>query len=102
MEALDCPEGSQLTPVRLASVTPLQALALRNDQFIVRQSEHIARRIAAQEPDPGKQVAALYRLLLGREPTAKETQAVAGYAAKHGLANACRVLLNSNEFVFVD
>jgi hypothetical protein len=101
MEALDCPEGSQLTPVRLASVTPLQALALRNDQFVVRQSEHIARRIAA-EAEPGKRVAALYRLLLGREPTVKEAQAVAGYAAKHGLANACRVLLNSNEFVFVD
>ena len=26
----------------------------------------------------------------------------AGYAARHGLANACRLILNSNEFVFID
>jgi len=24
------------------------------------------------------------------------------YAARHGLANACRMLLNTNEFIFVD
>ena len=29
-------------------------------------------------------------------------EAVAGYAEKHGLANAVRMLLNSNEFMFVD
>ena len=28
--------------------------------------------------------------------------ALAAYAQKHGLANACRVMLNSNEFLFVE
>jgi hypothetical protein len=103
MEALDCPDASQLTPVRNASVTPLQALALLHDKFVVRQCELIAARIeAGSGPDWGKQVAALYRLVLGRAPTARESGAVSAYAAKYGLANACRVLLNSNEFVFVD
>jgi hypothetical protein len=41
-------------------------------------------------------------LILGRAPTPKEAKAVGAYTAKRGLANACRVLLNSNEFVFVD
>ncbi len=102
MEALDCPEGSQLTPVRNASVTALQALAMLNDKFMVRQAEHIARLVAATAPDPDGQAAALFRLVLGRPPTPKERRAVAAYAARHGLANACRVLLNSNEFVFVE
>ncbi len=103
MEALDCPDASQLTPVRNASVTPLQALALLHDKFVVRQCEHIAAKIqAGSGPATEKQVAALYRLVLGRAPTAKECGAVSAYAAKYGLANACRVLLNSNEFVFVD
>ena len=31
-----------------------------------------------------------------------ERKELAGYAAKHGLANLCRVLFNSNEFLFVD
>jgi len=102
MESLDCPDGSQLTPVRGASITALQALSMLNDKVIVRQCEHIAARAAARTPDPAKEVALLYQWILGRAPTAKETQAVSGYACRHGLANACRVLLNSNEFVFVD
>ncbi|MBI5758133.1 MAG: PSD1 domain-containing protein [Planctomycetales bacterium] len=102
MDSLDCPDGSQLTPVRSASVTALQALALLNDKLIVRQSEHIAERIVREQPDPTRQVPHLYRLVLGREPSPAEADAVGAYVALHGLANGCRVLLNSNEFVFVD
>jgi hypothetical protein len=114
MDSLDCPDGSQLTPVRSASVTALQALALLNDKLIVRQSEHIAERIAARvagversEPPArdtviAKHVYELYRLILAREPSAAEAAAVGAYMTKHGLANGCRVLLNSNEFVFVE
>ncbi|HEV3003225.1 MAG TPA: DUF1553 domain-containing protein, partial [Pirellulales bacterium] len=36
MDALDCPDGSQLTPVRSASVTAAQALSMLNDKFMVR------------------------------------------------------------------
>jgi len=102
MDALDCPDGSQLTPVRSASVTAAQALSMLNDKFMVRQSEHISERIERTAAGLEKQVTAAYRLILGRAPTAKELRAVAAYAARNGLANACRMLLNSNEFVFVD
>ena len=98
----DCPDGSQLTPVRGASVTSLQALSMLNDKFIVRQTEHMAERAALRGADPEQRVAAIYRRILGRAPTPKEAQAVSAYVARHGLANACRMLLNSNEFVFVD
>lgn len=102
MEALDCPDGSQQTPVRGASVTALQALALLNDKFIVRQSQHLADRIGKEESDAGKQVEQMYQRILQRPPTAKEAQAVTVYVQKHGLANACRLLWNSNEFMFVE
>jgi hypothetical protein len=102
MEALDCPDSSQLTPVRSASVSALQALAMLNDKFVVRMSEHLAERAAQARPDLAAQVRRAYRLALGREPTAQECQAVTGYAARYGLANACRLLLNSNEFLFVN
>jgi hypothetical protein len=45
---------------------------------------------------------ALYALALGRGPTAAETQALKTYAQRHGLASACRLLFNLNEFVFID
>jgi hypothetical protein len=102
MECLDCPDGAQLTPVRSASVTALQALSLLNDKFVVRQTEHIARRVAHEQSDVGPQVNELYRLLFGRSPTPQEAEEVAAYAARHGLANACRVLVNTSEFIFID
>jgi hypothetical protein len=102
MEALDCPDSSQLTPARTVSVTPLQALAMLNDKFMVRMSEHLAARAVKGGTDTPSQIAAVYRFALGREPTAKESALLAEYVRKHGLANACRVILNSNEFMFVN
>jgi hypothetical protein len=102
MDAFDCPYGSQLAPVRDASVTALQALALLNDKFMVRQCEHIAERLSRENVGVERQVAAAYRLILGRAPTPPECRAVCAYVSRHGLANACRVLLNCSEFVFVN
>jgi hypothetical protein len=101
MEALDCPDSSQLTPARTDSVTPLQALAMLNNKFMVRMSEHLAERATKTGPDIVGQIAAVYRFALGREPTAESTSLVE-YARRHGLANACRVVLNSNEFIFLN
>ncbi len=101
-DALDCPDASQLTPARNESVSALQALALLNNRFMVRMSEHVAARAAQGNSEVAQQVSAAYRLTLGREPTAIERKTVADYAAKHGLANACRMLLNCNEFAFAN
>ncbi len=102
MDTLDCPDASQLTPARNTSVSPLQALAMLNNRFMVRQSEHLAKRAAQAGKDLPTQIRSVYLLALGREPTTKESQALTEYAGKHGLANACRIVLNSNEFMFVD
>lgn len=45
MDAMDCADASQLTATRNVSVTALQALAMLNNRFIVRQSEHFAERL---------------------------------------------------------
>jgi hypothetical protein len=47
-------------------------------------------------------VRAAFRHALSRDPTRTELAALTAHASKHGLANACRVILNLNEFVFVD
>jgi hypothetical protein len=100
MDALDCPDASQFADVRTSSLTALQALALLNDPFMVRMSEHFAKRVRAAGPLE-RQVADAYRLALGRFPSESEKAALAGYAGRHGMANACRLLLNANEFMFV-
>jgi hypothetical protein len=76
----------------------VQALALMNNAFVIRQAGLLAERI--EKEAGGAPVRKAYELLFGREPTAKELERDAAFVAKHSLAALCRVLVNSNEFVY--
>ncbi|MBI3862929.1 MAG: DUF1549 domain-containing protein [Planctomycetia bacterium] len=102
MECLDCADPSLLTPRRNTTLTALQALSLLNNPFMVRQAEHFAARLEGASPDRRDQISLAYRLAFGREPTDDERRLLTEYAAQNGLANLCRVIFNSNEFLFVD
>lgn len=102
MEALDCPDGSALTPVRSVSATALQALAMLNDAFLIRQSEHLAAGLGTGGGTPAVLAGSVYRSVLQRAPTEAERARLAEYITQHGLANACHALLNSNEFLHPD
>ena len=102
LDCLDAADPNLNVPVRNATLTALQALALLNDPFLLRQAEHFAERLKAQGGDLAAQLDAGCRLALGRRPTPEERDALAAYTRKHGLAATCRLLFNLNEFVFVD
>jgi hypothetical protein len=102
MDALDSPAGDQLTPVRNASVTVQQALALWNNAFVAHYAERFAMRVETQAKTLAEQVTLACELALNRPPTAEEIQDFTVYATKHGLANLCRLIVNSNEFMFVN
>jgi hypothetical protein len=102
METLDCPDPSLRVEKRNESLTALQALALLNDKFMLRMAEHFAERVEKMSGDLPARLAAAYRLALGREPTAEDGRVLIDYARKHGLANTCRLILNTNEFCFID
>jgi hypothetical protein len=102
LEALDCPDASQSAPARSTSVGALQALALWNNKFTLRHAEHLAALAAKKSADESDQVGFVVRQLYGRAPTDVEGTDWAAYMHQHGLANLCRVLLNSSEFLFVE
>ena len=102
LECLDCADPNINTPVRNTTLTALQALALLNDPFMLKQAECFAERLQKISPDPERQIETAYRLALGRPPRTDEKNALMEYIQKHGLANACRLLFNTNEFVFID
>jgi mono/diheme cytochrome c family protein len=102
METFDCADPSQIVARRNETLTPLQALALLNDKFIIRMSEHFAQRLQTSSPDVTTQIQTACRLSYGRPATILEQATLGQIAQRHGLASACRVILNSNEFVFVD
>jgi hypothetical protein len=101
MDALDCPNASILSPKRNVTTTSLQALAVLNDPFVLKQCQHFAGRVA-NAGDLKKQIEQAYQLALNRRPTAVELKRLVPFAQKHGMANVCRVIFNSNEFMFVD
>jgi hypothetical protein len=98
MTTLDCADPSMRVDKRNESLSPVQALTLLNNGFMLTMSRHFAERIGGAK-DP---IAAAYRHALGRMPTEVERDNLGRFAREHGLVNACRVILNLNEFVFVD
>ena len=84
------------------TTTALQALATWNDAFVLRQCEHLAARAERERPTLEAQVARCVELCLHRRPAASELAKLAAHAQKHGLRSVCRVLVNSNEFMFVE
>ncbi len=102
MTTLDCADSSQVVAKRSETLTPLQALALLNNQFVVRMSEHLADRVASESPELSSQLKSAWQLAFGRWPTQDELQPLVEFATRHGLAGACRLIFNANEFVFID
>jgi hypothetical protein len=94
MTVLDCADPSMRVDKRNESLSPLQALALMNNGLTVTMAKHFAAHAGS--------VKRAFHLALAREPMPEELAALEAYAKREGLENTCRVILNLNEFSFVD
>src|SRR5262249_21953893 len=99
---MDGADASQLTPARNTSITPLQALALLNNEFTLVHSKALSASLEKASKDRDRQIEIACERVWGRPPTTEEREEMNAYAARHGLANLCRLLFNSNEFLFVN
>jgi len=90
MTTLDCPDPANFTPARAQTTTALQALTLSNNEFMLQQARHLAER--AKTPERA------FQLCFQRDPTSEELAA----AGRLDLFSLCRMLINANEFVYVD
>ncbi|HWE92445.1 MAG TPA: DUF1553 domain-containing protein [Tepidisphaeraceae bacterium] len=103
LDVFDCPDPSTRSPHRPVTTTPLQALSLMNDSFVLRMSDRLAGRVAREAGgDVTRQIALAYELAFGRPATAEEIAEARRVAERDGMSAVCRVLFNSSEFVFVD
>jgi len=100
--AFDCPDAGQSTAIRLESTTPIQALNLFNSRFTIDQSNALAQRVVDEVGDDvQRQITRAFQHALQRDPGADELNDILPVVHQHGLATLCRVLFNSNEFLFV-
>lgn len=102
MESLDFPDLGLLAPKREFSVSALQSLALYNNDFVLHHCQVLADTLKENHAAIDDQVGHAVRLIYLREPSHAEQTALVSFCQRHGLAAMCRVLFNSNEFIFVD
>jgi hypothetical protein len=114
--AFDFASPDTHSPQRFTTTVPQQALFMMNSPFVVNQAKALAARPeVAKESEPARRVEKLYRILYGRPPTPDELWAAADFLrGEEAFASPgtpatltpwekyAQVLLESNEFVFVD
>ncbi len=101
LDTFDCPDPSATSPRRASTTTPLQALALLNNELTFRMSDKFAKRLSDENKSVNEQISSAFELALGRPADEGETLHAKTFIEQHGLPAFCRVLMNSNAFLYV-
>ncbi len=105
LDIFDAPVFNVSCDRRKVSLTPLQALAMYDSGFVNDEARYFAERLR-KESDAGSVINRAFELALGRLPAPEEVQRarkfLAGAAPDEALTQLCRVLMNTNEFLYVD
>jgi hypothetical protein len=109
LQVFDVPDGIFTTPIRNVTTTPTQSLFMINGPWTMQRAKAFAQRVSSDSSLTLEQrVAFAYALAFGRPPTSDETNEALRFiqtnAAKSedAVVDLCHVLLNSNEFLYVD
>ena len=126
LELFDMPTPDKPDPARPTTTVAPQALVLLNSTFTEEQASALAARLERESPGQiGAQIGRVFELALGRSPEAEERALLIEYlrrqteqfialdsASEDGSPNispreralqaACKLVLNLNEFVYVD
>jgi hypothetical protein len=112
LAAFDRADTDSSCPVRFATVQPTQALSMVNGDFANVQAELFAQRLRREAKDLRGRIARGLQLVTQRPARdgdvtrlvelAAELQRDFGRTEEQALQRCCLVLLNSNEFVFLD
>ena len=103
LQAFDCPEPSVMSPSRSQTITPIQAMQLLNNARLEQTAQHWAQRLE-REGGSGKheRLRLAWQQAYARDPSAEELVAAEEFIAAHGWEQLCLVLLNTNEFLFLN
>jgi hypothetical protein len=103
LDTFDCPDPSTAAPRRNVTTTPLQALSLLNNPFVLRMARHFAARIVAEVGDDiERQVIRGWQLAVQHDPDARQRDLSLELLRQHGLQALCRALFNTNDFIIIE
>jgi hypothetical protein len=105
------------TAERTLTTTPAQSLFFMNDPFVHEQSQALARRLLAERSEERQRIERACELVLGRRPDAEQLSDAEAFLRQYAQQSAAskaadplvaawsayaRVLLASNEFLYID
>lgn len=94
----DFPDPAAHNPKRTETISPLQSLFAINGPLVHSQASELAKRLASENDSIGS----TYSLLFQREPSALEREVATAFLKEASLDEYAKVLLASNEFLFID
>lgn len=114
----DTPHMTTNCTTRDRSTVVLQSLTMLNDEFVQRQAVFFAARLAESAPT-GKRIALAFQIAFARPPTNSEAALSRGFLAdqssnaraagtaekdaqQQALESFCHMLLNTNEFLYIE
>jgi hypothetical protein len=101
----DEPDTAVSCPRRDVTTVAPQALALLNSEFMETQARNLAARLQEAHPqDRDAWVRTGWELVLGRDPSLEEKEKALAFlnTGSSELDKLCLVLLNMNEFLYID
>ena len=115
-EVFDAPDENVTCEGRVVSTVPTQALTLLNNEFVIGQSKAFAERVLRiAGPEQQSQIRVAFRIALSREPSPKEmeenvaflnrqmaAQAKSANPALEALTDLCDIIINLNEFLYIN
>ena len=103
LDLLDAPDTTSSCEARPVSTTAPQALTFLNGAFTNAQARHFAQRLRREAGDePAAQVRRAFEVALCRPPREEEVGVSAAFVRRQGLEAFCLVVLNLNEFAYLD
>jgi hypothetical protein len=107
LETYDAPVFNSSCDRRRNSITALQALSTYDSDFVNGEAHHFAERVRQEAgSDQARQIRRAFELAFGRDPAESEESDAHTFLrdtrTADPLAALCRILLNANEFVYVD
>jgi hypothetical protein len=118
MELFNGADPNEPTARRETSTVPLQALFWMNSDFIRDNAQTLAGQVIAAGAAPAERLRQAYQRILGRDPSAQEAGDLTDYVRGHAAGlpadvgpverelrtwtSVCRLLIASNEFIYLD
>ena len=102
METFDQPDNFSSCERRQHSTAAPQALTLLNSDLATSAATHFAARFSSRNEDTPAAICSAWQLALQRDPTPQESAIATRFLADHRPDELARVLLNLNEFIYID